>query len=307
MNSAPIVLFVYNRPWHTMRTVECLQKNRYAEQSELIIYADGPKEGEADAEIRKVRDYLRKISGFKRISITERNHNFGLASSVIEGATEVIDKYGKAIVLEDDLELSPDFLRFMNAALDRYNNDNKVMQISGHMFNLSIEAETDAVFLPFTNSWGWATWKRAWDLFDPTMEGYKKIITDKNLIIRFNLDGALNFFEMLESQINGKLDSWAIRWYLDVFLATGMALYPVKSLVKHIGFGNGATHCRNSAPFGIYANSCAEMDKDFIKFPDVSINEEAYQKIKSLLSSQRTIAGNFKLLFRKFLKNNGRR
>ncbi len=301
MTPAPIILFVYNRPWHTKRTVECLQKNGHAEQSELIIYADGPKEGEADIEIRKVRDYLRKISGFKSISITERNHNFGLASSVIEGVTEVIDKYGKAIVLEDDLELSPDFLRFMNDSLDRYKNEDRVMQISGHMFNLSIEAETDAVFLPFTNSIGWATWKRAWNRLDSSMAGYLQLKKNKLEKKRFNLDGAFDYYRMLESQIKGEIDSWAIRWYLDVFLAGGIVLYPISSLVRHIGFGTGATHCRRSDTSGIYAKTCAQIKRKNIHFPDATINEKVYQRVKELFSSKRTFKSKLRILFSRFI------
>ena len=135
MDLAPVVLFVYNRPNHTKLTVESLLKNRYADQSDLFIFADGPKEGEADSEIRKVREYVQTISGFRSITITERRQNLGLANSTIKGVTEVVNEYAKVIVLEDDLEVSPDFLRFMNEALKQYANADQVIQISGHMFN----------------------------------------------------------------------------------------------------------------------------------------------------------------------------
>ncbi len=303
MNLAPIIVFAYNRPRHIKRTVDALKRNRYADQSDLIIYSDGPKEGESDSQIRMVREYLNSISGFRSITITERVKNIGLANSMISGVTEVVDKFDKVIVVEDDLDLSPDFIRFMNEALNQYDNDERVMQISGHMFNLSFESETDAVFLPFTTSWGWATWKRAWDCFDPLMTGYKKLRNNKLLKNKFNLDGAYDYFKLLESQIEGKVDSWAIRWYLDVFLAGGMVLYPVHSLVKNSGFGVEATHCRSSEASGIYATSCAELETRRIKFPAVSVNEEVYQKVKLVLSSNKKgMKWIKKLLSRKFHK-----
>lgn len=295
MNFAPIVLFVFNRPWHTKQTIESLKNNRYADLSDLFIFADGPKQGKADSEIIKVRDYLKTISGFQSITIIEQKQNIGLANSIIKGVTEIVGKFGKVIVLEDDLETSPDFLRYMNNALDRYDKDDQVMQISGHMFNLKIDTLTDAVFLPFTNSIGWATWKRAWDNLDPLMHGYKELKKSNKKILKFNLDGAYDYFGMIESQLNGQIDSWAIRWYLSVFMAGGMVLYPVNSLVRHFGFGDGATHSRFSNASGIYATSCSLLNRQQIVFPDVFVNEAVYLQVKLLLSSSQSFISRLKV------------
>lgn len=242
MRIAPIILFVYNRPWHTRQTVEALQRNDLAAESELFIYSDGPKSEDDNKVVAEVRKYVKSIEGFKQIKVIERENNIGLAKSVITGVTEIIDKYGKIIVLEDDLVTSPYFLNYMNKALDRYENDEKVMQISGHMFPVDLNIDTDAVFLPFTTSWGWATWKRAWDHFDTEMTGYEKLKADSSLRKRFNLDGAYPYFQMLEYQREGRVDSWAICWYLSVFMKEGLTLFPRKTLVQNIGFDGSGTH-----------------------------------------------------------------
>jgi hypothetical protein len=164
----------------------------------------------------------------------------GLAASITAGLNELCAAYGRAIVMEDDLATSAHFLAYMNAALDRYADDDKVMQIAGHMFIVMLETVEDALFLPFITSWGWATWDRAWRHFDPAAKGYQRLINDVNLRKRFDLNGHYNYFRMLQAQQNGKIDSWAIRWYLSVFLRDGLALYPKKSLVRNLGFdGSG--------------------------------------------------------------------
>ena len=256
---APIVLFTYNRPVHLRNTVESVLQNDLACKSTLFVYSDGPKDNiDSVVKVAEVRKYIKTISGFKRIVIVESEKNKGLASSVIAGVTDVVNRYGKVIVIEDDLEISPDFLRFMNEALDVYKNEPIVMQVSGHMFDVKIKAPTDAIFLPFITSWGWATWKRAWDHFDPSMSGYEKIENDSKLKSRFNLDGAYNYFNMLERQLHGKIDSWAIRWYLSVFLKNGFTLFPIRSLVHNSGFDGSGTHCggaietREKSPFFLF-------------------------------------------------------
>ena len=299
MKPAPITLFTYNRPWHTQQTIEALQKNKLAEQSDLVIFSDGPK-SESDREnVQAVRDYLQTIDGFKSVKIVEQKRNRGLAASIINGVTEVVNKYGRIIVLEDDLLISPDFLRFMNDSLAYYSGEEKVMQISGHMFNVAINCETDGIFLPFTNSIGWATWKRAWVYFDSQMSGYEILKRDRILRNKFNLDGSYGYFNMLELQLKEKIDSWAIRWYLSVFLVKGLVLYPKHSLIKHIGFDGSGTHCEDTSS-GVYATSLGVIDADRISLPKVSLNLNAYSEVIQYLSSQKSFKAKLKDFFCKF-------
>ena len=242
MNLSPIVLFVYNRPRHTQKTIKALQNNELASESELFIYADNAKNNKIDEKVLKVRSYIKKINGFKKVTIIEREKNWGLSKSIIDGVTKVINKYGRVIVMEDDLVVSPYFLMYMNASLCKYVDEVKVIQIAGYMFPLNIDINEDALFLPLTSSWGWASWKRAWDLFDINATSYEQLKNDSLLRERFNLNGAYDYFSMLEGQLAGKLDSWAIRFYLTAFISDALTLYPRESLVINNGFDGSGTH-----------------------------------------------------------------
>jgi len=239
---APIVLFVYNRPWHTRQTVEALQRNKLADQSELIIFADGPKNDRARSGVREVRDYIRTIDGFKAIRRIEREEHLGLATSIISGVTEVIDEYGSAIVMEDDLISSPYFLLYMNDALQYYKNDDRVISIHAYMYPVGEELP-ETFFLEGANCWGWATWKRGWNLFEP--DGGKLLLKlkERNLTKRFDMDGVYSYTKILKDQIAGRNDSWAIRWHASVLLLNKLTLYPGKSLVSNIGHDGSGTHC----------------------------------------------------------------
>jgi len=247
MKLAPIAFFAYKRPEHTRKSLESLARNHGAEASELFIFCDGIKKSEDRAAIQQVREVIRSQQWCGRVHIIEREQNMGLAKSVIQGVTDLCNQYGKVIVLEDDLVLSPFFLEYMNQALDTYVADSQVVQISGHMFPVEFPpSQTDCVFLPFNTSWGWATWQRSWQHFDPDMRGYAELKSNSRKQHKFNLNGSYNYFSMLELQINGKIDSWAIRWYLSTFMLDGLTLFPKKSLVTNIGFDGSGTHCSDS-------------------------------------------------------------
>jgi hypothetical protein len=257
MNRAPIALFVYNRPRHTRATLEALRANTLAPQSDLYVFSDGAAKPEAASGVAQVRESLRSIDGFKSVTVVERTSNMGLAASITEGLNGLCERHGRAIVVEDDLATSPHFLAYMNAALERYETDERVMQISGHMFAASLATADDAIFLPFITSWGWATWARAWRHYDPLALQYPRLLEDPALRKRFDLDGHYPYFRMLQAQQHGKINSWAIRWYLSVFFRNGLALYPKKSLVRNLGFDGSGVNCAVSD----FAQS--ELDPDF--------------------------------------------
>jgi hypothetical protein len=242
MNCAPIALFVYNRPWHTRQTVEALQKNELAEDSDLFIFSDAPKKPEAAAAVQEVRDYISHISGFKSIKIIEREENMGLANSIINGVTKVCGEYDRVIVLEDDLVTTPYFLRFMNDALDLYEHEESIISIHGYMYPV-MENLPETFFLRGADCWGWATWKRGWGLFEPDGGKLLASLKSQHLEREFNFGGSYDYLGMLDSQVKGENDSWAIRWYASAFLKNKLTLYPGRSLVLNIGNDNSGTHC----------------------------------------------------------------
>jgi hypothetical protein len=245
---APIVLFVYNRPAHTRQTVEALQKNDLAKDSDLIIYSDAPKAPETAAAVREVREYIRTINGFKSVAIVERETNYGLARSIIEGVTRLCEEYGRVIVLEDDLVASPYFLQFMNDALDTYEHEDRVMHISGSTY--PIEAIKDETFfLRVPLCWGWATWNRAWRHFKKSDDLMLKF--DQAMRREFSFNNSFHYWEQFEANAKGSMNTWFVYWYAALFLRGGLALFPGKSLVRNIGMDGSGVHSGVSHDFDI--------------------------------------------------------
>ena len=245
--NAPIAFFAYKRPEHTRKSLESLYQNKGAESSDLFIFCEGTKRIEDEEAVRQVRQVVRSKQWCGNVHIIEHEKNMGCANSIIYGVTKICEEYGSVIVVEDDLLLSPYFLHYMNSALELYKNEPKVMQISGHMFPIKFaSSQEDSIFLPFTTSWGWATWQRAWQHFDPDMKGYEQLKLNKNKRYKFDLNGSFAYFNMLQFQLTDKIDAWDIRWYLSVFVLDGLTLFPKKSLVANIGFDGSGTHCRES-------------------------------------------------------------
>lgn len=239
---APIVLFVYNRLNCTKRTLEALQKNELANKSELFIYSDAAKNENDLEKVAKVREYIKNIGGFKKIIIIKRKVNTGLARSIINGVTKIVNKYGKIIVLEDDLITSSYFLRFMNEALEAYKNEPKVASIHGYIYPIINLPET--FFIKGADCWGWATWNNKWSIFERDGKKLLEKVKKKNIERELNFNGAYDYTSMLKNQIEGKIDSWAIRWYVSAFLKNMITLYPGQSYVQNIGFGNESTHTK---------------------------------------------------------------
>lgn len=277
-NLSPIILFVYNRPWHTRQVVEALQKNELASESELFIFSDGYKDEKAVDMVKEVREYLKTIDGFKKVTIIEREKNWGLANNIIDGVTKIVNEYGKVIVLEDDLITSHCFLKFMNEGLEMYEDEGKVASIHGYIY--PIDNLSDTFFIRGADCWGWSTWKRAWRVFEPDGKKLLKELRDKKLENEADFNGAYGYTKMLHDQINGKNDSWAVRWYLSAFLADMLTLYPGKALVRNIGIDNSGTHCGASAVFNInLANNY-----NLVKI-DVAEDLEARAKIEGFFKS----------------------
>ena len=240
--TAPIALFVYNRLDHTRKAVDSLKQNLLAQESDLIIFSDASKSELQTAKVRDVRDYISQISGFKSITIVERETNYGLAKSIIDGVTKVVNKYGRIIVLEDDLLTSPYFLKYMNEALEKYADDERVISIHGYVYPVK-QSLPETFFLRGADCWGWATWRRGWAHFNPDGQYLIDELKRRKLIGMFDFNGAYSFSKMLKAQIKGSNDSWAVRWHASAFLADKLTLYPGRSLVHNIGNDGTGTHC----------------------------------------------------------------
>ena len=237
---APIAFFAFRRPWTTLQALYSLSRCPEAARSVLHVFCDGPR-GESDrADVALVREVVRSQRWCGRVEVHESARNQGLARSVIDGVTTLCRSDGRVIVLEDDLLVSSGFLDYMNRALAQYRDEPTVMQISGHSFP-AWPPEPRAVFMPLATTWGWATWQRAWSAFgeQPEVGPLRHYAVVRR---SFDLDGAYPYSQMLERQVAGEIDSWGIRWWWTMFQLRGLGLFPVRTLVRNIGFDADATH-----------------------------------------------------------------
>jgi hypothetical protein len=277
---SPIVLFVYNRPDHTKRTVDALSANKLANESVLFIYSDAAKNEKAREQVNAVRSYIKTVSGFKSVTIIEREKNGGLASSIIDGVTNVVNQYGKIIVLEDDIVTSPYFLTYMNNALDYYKDNEKVWHISGWNFPIDQQGLGDVFLWRNMECWGWATWKEKWLYFEKNVD--KLISTfspyDK---YRFDVNGSCGNWQQVIANKKGKIDTWAIFWSATIYLNHGLCLSPTASLVDNIGFDGSGVHCGATSVYSVNILTKKNIN------PRVSVIEENELALKRIIHFNR--------------------
>ena len=281
---APIALFGYKRPEHLVRTLEALKASPLACASELHVFSDGPKHSADRPAVEQVRALIRDLKGFAQVLVHERVENLGLAQSVIEGVTELSRSYGRVIVLEDDLVVAPGFLTFMNQALQLYQDEPKVMQVSGYMFPVAHSERIGSTFLcRVPTSWGWGTWERAWRLLDLDSAKLLNLLQGEGQQYEFNVKGSYPYFEHLKLQADGQLDVWGVRWYASMFIAGGLCVYPGQSMVQNIGMDGSGAHCGISQSFDVRLS-----DHDAWQFPDrIEESALALDSIREFLAGLR--------------------
>lgn len=274
MRLAPIILFCYNRPQHVLHTLSSLSRNDLAAESELYIFCDGPKENASEDDIKKInntRAAVKSQKWCKEVTIFEHSSNKGLATSIIEGVTKIVNDYGKIIVLEDDIITSKGFLRYMNESLSLYEKDESVMQISGFMYPINSEALPDTFFYNVNSCWGWGTWKHAWQSFsEDSFDLYKRLVKEKPNWDLYNGFQGDEFRKQLLANIEGRLNTWAIKWHTAMFIAGGKVLHPKISLTRNIGFDGSGVHC------GTNPSLTAIPIADSIKVSKVDNNDYEY-------------------------------
>jgi hypothetical protein len=279
---APIALFVYNRPVHTERTLTFLKKNTLAAESRLFIFSDGPKSANDEEKVAEVRELIKNIDGFHSVEIILRKENLGLAENIISGVSRLVKDYGTVIVLEDDLVTSPYTLQYFNEALSKYKNTPEVMHIGAYMYPLGKQHLPETFFYRAATSWGWATWERAWDLFEPDID---KLMSqfDKKKKWDFSIEGTMNFWKQMRQFKQGKNNSWAIRWYASIFLHGGLTLNPAHSLVNNIGHDGTGVHSGINEIYNVV------IHPEPVSFFPSETNEhtDAYRAIKEFLEQRK--------------------
>jgi GNT-I family len=256
--SAPIAVFAFNRPKHLRDTLRSLMACEDSGKSPIIVFCDGPR-SDLDRElIEATLDVARAELG-SSADIRPTVQNMGIFRSITGGVNQILEKYERIIVIEDDLELARSFLKFVNGALTAYADDARVFQVAGYSYDVpEFRSRETAVLQPFTSSIGWGTWKRAWRAFDSQASAWQKISFDRHLRKRFNLGGSYDYTSAVRRQMTDdpKHWDWDARWYLSVFNENGLVVFPPRSLVRHTGFDGSGTH--GSALFRNYPNQSVE-------------------------------------------------
>lgn len=249
MPPTPVAFFAYNRPDHADRALEALERCAGREAFEFHFFADGAKSEAHRPAVEATRARLRAWAPRFGARLHEQAANRGLAGSIATGVTDLCASHGRAVVLEDDLVVSPDFLRFMGAALDRYEHEPRVMQVAGCTLRPPGPLATDAFLLPITTTWGWGTWARAWRAFEAQPADPARLAADAPWRARFTVNGACDYEAMLQARLAGRNDSWGILWWYAVSREAGLVAYPAESLVWNGGFDGSGVHCDTSDLF----------------------------------------------------------
>ena len=271
---APIAIFTYNRLDNLKILIQSLKKNFLSSNSVVYFFSDKWKNLYDKEKVLEVRNFIKDINCFKKNIIILRNKNFGVAKNIISGINFVLENNKKIIVLEDDLELSKNFLNYINSGLNIYKNDKTVASIHGWSFPINLDKNIpDYFFLRGADCWGWGTWKRAWEKFNPSAEELINKIKKSNLKKLFNFNNAFDYFKMLEDQMKQKNDSWAIRWHASTFLENMYTLYPKISLVKNNGTKKGA-----HSNFDILKLGVNIIDKKYKKILNIPVKENEIVK-----------------------------
>lgn len=249
-NAAPVAYFVYRRVDHVRKSLAALAANDGASETDLLIYSDGPRTKADEKDVAEVRELVSALSGFRSVTLVRRSENWGLARSFIGGVSETLQQYDRVIVLEDDNFTSPYFLKFMNDALAEYAEDDRVVSVSGYVYPTR-EPLPESFFIRGADSWGWATWRRGWAHFNPDGRQLLQEIYRRGVVSELDFNDSFCFSCMLEAQVAGLNDSWAVRWYASAFLKDKLTLYPGRSLVHNIGNDASGTHGSTSEDFDV--------------------------------------------------------
>jgi len=283
MTFSPVVLFVYNRLWHTRKTVEALKANELAKLTDLIVYSDAPANPEEFSKVQDVRDYIRTITGFKNVTVIQREQNLGLAANIVCGVTQVVNRYGSVIVLEDDIVTSSSFLIFMNQMLEYYRSNKNIWHISGWNYPIDSDGLDDVYCSRVMNCWGWATWSDRWCHFQKNPDYLDKYWSDRKKY-RFDLDGSGIFWSQVTANRRREINTWAIFWYATIFERNGLCLNPSITFVDNIGHdGSGVNCAKAEGNFQVFLNT---KDK-FQVIDNVVESELAIRRVKKYYKSQR--------------------
>lgn len=283
---APVVLFAFNRDHHVKRCLVALSSARSAKSSRIYVFVDGARHATEKPLTERVITLASEFAPkFLSMQIVARDRNLGLAKNIIEGVSQVVSEYGRAIVLEDDLIVSPGFIDFMNWGLNRFHADQRIGSLHGYCYP-GMPTNPPLFLMKGGDCWGWATWRDRWTLFEPSGRKLLLELLRRRKLYEFTLAFSAPYCRMLCRQISGHNSSWAVRWHASLFLQDRYTVYPSKSLVHNIGLDSSGTHCGTSELYGAEVGDIDGIDLDAL--PELKTSQQAYRHFQSVFDKDRS-------------------
>jgi len=281
----PLAIFAFNRPDHLQRLLQSLAVNPRLDECHPFIFCDGPKDPAQAPSIEATRNVAREWIKKHGGELVERPQNRGLAASIVGTVKELCDAEGRAIVLEDDLVLRPQFLHFCLEGLRRFEDSPQVKQISGYAYPIDAPVAESGYFLPLTSGWGWATWRRAWKDFDWKPSGAREALNNPEARHRFDVHGSYPYSQMLADRLDGKNQSWGVLWQWIVHRDEGLVLFPRETLVWNCGYDGTGTHAGNQVEYAATVTATAPSPSlQVLTFPErIQCHDLALQRVAHCL------------------------
>jgi hypothetical protein len=305
VTSPPIAIVAYNRPGHLARLLASIERCRGFEGRCVRVFADGLGKSTDEEAWQKTRELAREWSEKTGAECVFFERNHGVADAIYRATSRMCAEHGRALILEDDLVLHPDALEFHAMCLDRYADDGRVFQVSGHQWlDFRRERGRSPIALPMTTTWGWSTWRRAWEGFDmeQALEAGRKFTPEQ--IAAFNLGGAYDYYAIFKGRAVGDNHSWGILWYVHAFLAGGVTIYPSFSLIRNEGFDNSGVHCteESSVPLLDVADWRAATIFPLKVTPRLKIDRPCLKRIQKLFRGERVERSWFEMTMERLFK-----
>lgn len=280
MDDVGVAVFAYNRQNHLNRVLERLEEN---DIKHLYVFIDGPQDEQDERQVTAVADTVAAID-WCATTVVRRGKNLGLAASLTRGIDRVFEDHDRIVVLEDDCVPASNFISFIRASLDRYETNGSVMNVNGYSppIGLTADYQHDVYFTRRNTSWGWGTWKEAWEHFEYEALTLAGLEEKKSEVRQVTKPAGTDLYPMLRQQLRGDIDSWAVWWSYAIARNDGLCVNPVGSKVSNIGHDGTGTHEQNSARFDVKLN---ERPVKAIQWPDEPfVDERINNRYRQLVS-----------------------
>ena len=242
----PILFLIFNRPDTTQKVFNAIRK---AKPKQLFVAADGPREGKEDEKEKceQTREIIEQVDWDCEVKILFRDKNLGCKIGVSSAIDWLFENVEEGIILEDDCLPSQSFFWYCQELLDYYQNDTRIMHISGDNFQFSRKrGGGNYYFSKYSHIWGWATWRRAWKHYDVNMKNFGEFKTENQINNVFQIKQQQKYWMNIFQRVyNNEINTWDYQWVYTCFINNGLCIMPNVNLISNIGFNKEALHTKD--------------------------------------------------------------